>query len=197
MSEVKLNEPECIAELRRKDHIARNTLLLYFVAGLTVAFVTPENILEYPWARWFVNFMSFIPYVEKAGQASPIPQIAQFFAAVMCILSWVIILPMWRSAYSLPQEIANSRIRVRQIFKWLGAVILFIVPVVWVIFYPNFDSRLGQIQISSRIGMGAYGTFVLGAVPFFLMVVVMLIKNWRHIVYGDMEELIKRNSKFH
>lgn len=197
MSESRLNESTHITELKRKDHLARNTLLLYFVAGLTVAFATPENILEHPWARWFVSFMSFIPYVEKAGQSSPIPQIAQFFAATMCILSWVIILPMWRSAYSFPTEITNSRIRVRQIVKWLGAIIVYIVGIVWVIFYPSFDGRLGQLQISSRIGMGAYGALVLGAVPFFSIAVVMLIKNWRHIVYGDMDELIKRNSKFH
>lgn len=197
MSDAGLDESTHTDELRKKDHLARNTLLLYFVVGLAVAFATPENILEHSWSRWLVNFMSFIPYVEKAGQASPIPQVAQFFAAVMCVLSWVMVLPMWRSAYPFPPEIANTRIRVRQILKYGGAILFMFALAVWVIFYPSFESRLGHMQISSRIGMGAYGTLVLGAVPFLSMAVIIFIKNWRYIVYGDMNKLIKRNSKFH
>lgn len=197
MNEAGLDEPTHTDELRRKDHLARNTLLLYFVVGLTVAFATPENILEHPLARWFVNFMSFIPYVEKVGQASSAHQIAPFFAAVMCVLSWVMILPMWRSAYSFPPEIANRHIRVRQILKYGGAIIFMVTLLVWVVFYPSFDARLGRMQISSRIGMGIYGTIILGGMPFVSLVVTIFIKNWRHIVYGDMDEMVKRSSKFH
>ncbi len=186
-----------LSELKRKDQLARNTILLYLVTGLTVAFVTPENIMGYAWAQWFANLMSFIPYVEKVGQASSAHQIAQFFAAVMCVLSVAIILPLWRSLYPLPAEIANRRIRVRQTLKYAGTIFFMVWLLVWVIFYPSFDTRLGRFQINSRIGMGMYGTIILGGMPFISLIVIKLIQNWRHIVYGDMDEIIKQNSKFH
>lgn len=190
-------EPKEIPELRRKGRHARNALLLYFVAGLAVAFLTPENILEHEWARGFVNLMSFIPYVDKVGQASFAHPVAPFFAAVMFVLSMAVMWPLLRSTSPFLQEIVNRRIRVHQILKYAGLVFVLITFLAWQIFYPSFNYRLGRLQISSRIGMGMYGTILLAALPFFSMVVVTCFKNWRHIVYGDMNELIKRNSNLH
>lgn len=190
-------KPGDIAELRRKNRLARNTMLFYFVAGLVVAFVTPENMLQYPWARGFVDFMSFIPYVAKVGLASFAHPIAPFFAAVMCVLSWVILPRMWGSAYPFPQEITQNSVRVRQILKYGGAVLFLVMLVMWAIISPSFDSGLGRLQISSRVGMGMCATIVLGGMPFISMVVAIFIRNWRYVVYGDMEKLYKRNSRFY
>ena len=197
MTEIKLSEPVVeAANNKRRGRFARNVLLLYCLAGLAVAWATPRNVLEYEWARGFVNFMSFIPYVEKVGQASSAHPIAPFFAAVMFVLSMFIFWPLLQATYSFPQKINNSRVRVRQTLKWVGMVIFIVWLVIWTIFDHNFTTRLGRLEISSRVGIGIFGTISMAGVPFFSVAVIHCVKNWRHILYGDFDELVKRVQKF-
>jgi hypothetical protein len=61
-----------------------SSLAIYFVIGFIVSALTPDDILARPWALTYVENMStLVPFVKNVPGHSLIPDVAQFFSAVM------------------------------------------------------------------------------------------------------------------
>ena len=59
----------------------------YLPIGLAMAMLIPDNILDYHWARIYVDFISsWLPCVAEVGRWTKVPS-TQFIAAVMNLLA--------------------------------------------------------------------------------------------------------------
>jgi hypothetical protein len=165
------------------------SLFAFYTLALTVAFATPENILEYTWARWFVDLMSFIPYVAKVGEVSPIPQIAQFTAAVMWLATPLMYVAFHRYMVRISEPPCSSSIKIKQALKLVFVFYVCCPAIVLTLAFLIIGPHALEIETSTRLGIGLLGTINMLAVAVLSASVVWSITNWRSLLYGNFKRL--------
>ena len=149
----------------------------YLPFGIVIAVLTPDNILEYAFARNLTEFMAiWLPFVEEVGRWTKVPA-TQFIGAVMNVIAII-----WSVSAICTQNIEEN-------IKWLSEmstkkkayllffgipfligcalVVLFLVPV-------NPRYRRDVTIIGSSIGMGFTGSIMIAGAWFALTCVVNL-----------------------
>lgn len=137
----------------------------YLPLGILFGIFTPDNILDYSWARSFTEFMAgVIPWVADVGRHTLVPA-TQFIAAVMnvvAILTGFGLVFMVRGYEE--EDVKNFRnLKKRdKIFITLLHFIMFFLAIYAFFLIPMGDPprRKEAIIIGSKIGMGVYGSIV-------------------------------------
>lgn len=169
--------------LKRKEARTKLTkffILSYLPLGLSVALLTPDNILNYSWAYAYTSFMaSWLPYVAEVGRCTKVPA-TQFMAAMINLIAMLCSSLM---IYVGTKDYLNDTI------KWLNGLtitktirifllipfciggfffLLFLVPV------NQPPSRRDTIMLDSKFGMGFDGSLHIAA-GWFLMAAGIMI----------------------
>lgn len=163
------------------------SLLVYFIFGAILAFTTPENILEKKWAQTLVETLSFIPYVKGIGLYSPIPQVAQFFAAFMYLCSLLPITVLLMTAKPQVNEL-GSKFKVGQFAKY-GFVFYLVFPFLVLnagVSAPS-DTRLWLAETSSRLGLSILGSMHVFSALFLISGTLLGIYYWKYLAYGELK----------
>ena len=168
---------------KRADKIISAIAVFYFSIGLTVAFIIPIDMLDRnPWARSFVEFMSFIPYVQKVGMASSIPQIAQFCAAVMWAMAPAVFFILLYAIWHIRRASSNVQYgRAVKYFLLISLIGIFILTG-W---EPSVETTHMRLESNSILGIGILGSFRNFGLLFLTAVAVVMLRNWRWLICGD------------
>lgn len=171
-----------------KKIIVPVSLLIYLVIGLIVAFSTPENVLERKWALSLVEALSLIPYVKHIGLYSPIPQVAQFFAAIMYICCLLPFAAMMLEAKS-QTRILGTEFKFGQFIRY-GTVFYLIFPflVLNVGVSGPSDTRLWLAETTSRVGLAILGSLHILSAITFIFLTLFGIYYWKYLVYGELKK---------
>lgn len=171
-----------------KGIIVPVSFLIYMVIGLIVAFSTPENILERKWALSLVEALSFIPYVKHIGLYGPIPQVAQFFAAIMYICAF---LPMVALLMEIEPQFngLGTKFKFGQFAKH-GIVLYVLFPFMVLnagISAPS-STRLSLAETTSRLGLSLLGSLHVFSAIFLIFGTLVGIYFWRYLAYGELKK---------
>lgn len=166
----------------RSELIAAFGVYGFFVVGAILAAVTPADILNAPWAQNFVNEVAvFVPFVERVGKVSPIPQVAQFFSAVMWIFAIALLFICSYAALCNENRVKDRVIRQfqnkRLRMTYFAIVCIYLIWFMYV--YPvDGSSRLVRIMIGSRAGLGIFGSMSILSFAVFGLGLVILARYW-------------------
>lgn len=156
-------------------------LFVYLPLGVSVALLTPDNILDYPWPRAYTNLMaSWLPYVSEVGRWTKDPA-TQFIAAVMNLVAML-------CSFSM---IYSTKHYLKENIKWLSNLptkkliaLLFVIPFICIggFFFLLFLVPVShppkwrdRIMLDSKIGMGIDGSLHIGAGWFCLAIGLIVV----------------------
>lgn len=140
----------------------------YLPLGVLIAMLTPDNILEYPWARTYTDFMaSLIPYIAEVGRWTKVPA-TQFIAALMNLVAILISISMiYGPKYNSEENIKGfSELPIKKQVMLLISVPFCIGGFYFLLFsVPFLDPPRGRdlTIIGSKLGMGLLGSFHIAA----------------------------------
>lgn len=144
-------------------------IYVYLPLGVLLALLTPDNILDYTWARDFTNFMAtWLPYVAEVGRWTKVPA-TKFIASVMNLVAILCSLSL---IYCL-QYFSEERLeRLRKMpkkklfFLIFVGIPFFIITSYTLLFFIPVDNPPGyrdKIMIGSKLGMGFYGSIIIAS----------------------------------
>lgn len=138
-------------------------MFIYLPLGILLSQVTPDNILEYPWAGAYTSFMAgWLPYVAEVGRWTPEPA-TQFISAVMNLAAivWCLLVLYVELRVNLGERVRKfgEMSRVDLISSFLIVILLGFYA--FRILFPdsvNILGKRGMIMIGSKLGMGVLGS---------------------------------------
>lgn len=170
----------------RRNKIAYRFYFLAVIGSFAVAFLTPKDILSYPWADFLVKLAAMlIPNVANERFVGELAGVAQFHSTLRWMLTPLAFVVLWKIHSMVSQE--EARQRKKELYskcgKWmlLFAVIAIPVFVIPFWFYP-FDSDLTRSQrfrYGSRFGLGFTGAIVFIGIPFLMLGWYVIAKDFR------------------
>jgi len=159
-------------------------IYVYLPLGVTVALLTPDNILDYSWARAYTDFMaSWLPYVAEVGRWTKVPA-TQFIAAVMNLVAMLLSLSMiYCSKYYLEEKIERlSKMPKKKLIYLLLICIPFFICASYVILFfapiANPPGQRDKTMIGSNLGMGVYGSMIIASGWIGIAAVVVIIISY-------------------
>ena len=170
-----------------KTRKGKNNLLFivmiggYFPLGLALALLIPDNILEYPWARTYTDFMaSWLTYVAEVGRWTRVPA-TQFIAAVMnaAAILWSVafVFVQLMHAEEMMEKLRGDTVK-DKLITYLGIIPLMTCVAVFYFYQPiSHPPRTRDLsEIGSNLGMSTYGSmFILGGWMIPALVVVFSV----------------------
>lgn len=159
------------ANQRNKGMVTTNHfwfwLSIPLTIGLVISLFSPTDVLKYMIPREIVNFVgTIIPMVRKIRGEYELSQVAQFYYAVM----WIITPPFsWLALRTLNPKITNSDANVGVFF---GALVFSL----WLRYMyleglnPNDIDSKYAVLLHSRLGIGSYGILI----PIFAFITAIL-----------------------
>ena len=133
-------------------------LLVPMIIGLTISLFSPVDILKYTIPRWLVDSVGFfIPMVKKISGEYKLSQVAQFYYAVI----WIVTMPFSWLAFKTKDltEKKESNLFVGELFAAfvlsLGTRYVFLEGL-----NPNDTYSKYSVLLHSRLGMGVFGILI-------------------------------------
>lgn len=172
-----------------KTHILSKVLLLsYLPINILIALLTPNNILDYSWARSFADFTAqFIPLVAKIGKTAILPGL-YFTAAAINLVAMIYTVISICFTLTLDREYLINVIMTRKYSKKDKVKIFLWIPFSALAFW--FFLFKSHLMISSKIGMGIYGSFLFGL---WYLLGISLIFNY--YLYGPLRHNFQIKEK--
>jgi len=163
------------------------SLIGYWPFGILLGLFTPDNILDYGWARTLTDFVAgLIPFVSRVGIHTPVLA-TKFIAAVMHILAlWCAVLLAY---YLLRNDWKTPISRFKAMSKKRRFYILFVGPIIvsapYFLFFqmPKSSSLPWKFiaMMSSKTAMGIYGSVVIAGwilAAMSAMALIMVVSSW-------------------
>lgn len=176
----------------RRNKIASRFYLLAVMGSFAVAFLTPGNILSYPWADFLVKLAAMlIPNVANERFVGELAGVAQFHSMLRWALTPLAFLIWWKlSLLWSEEELGRREQDLYSKSRWLLIFVVIAIPTFVIAFwFSPFDSSLSRgerFHYGSRFGLG-----FLGAIIFLSLPVVIL--GWLKIVKDFRKWLLRRN----
>lgn len=182
-----------------KTHILTKVLLLsYLPINILIALSTPRNILDYSWARSFADFTAqFIPLVARIGKTAVLPEL-YFTAAAINLMAIIFTVLISCFTLTLDRRYFLNYMTTRQyskkdrikIFLWIPLSV-FVLLFILFKFQPGKFSVMGaHLMISSKLGMGIYGSFLFCSWYFFGMSL-----TFNYCLYGLLRHNLQEKEK--
>ena len=149
------------ANQRNKGMVTTNHfwfwLSIPLTIGLVISLFSPTDVLKYMIPREIVNFVGIIiPMVRKIRGEYELSQVAQFYYAVM----WIITPSFsWLALRTLNPKITNSDANIRLFL--IALLYSLMLRYVWLEgLDPNDIDSKYAVLLHSRLGMGFYGILI-------------------------------------
>lgn len=172
-----------------KSHVLSKVLLLsYLPTNILIALLTPNNILDYSWARSFADFTArFIPLVAEIGKTATMPEL-YFTAAAINLVAMIYTVISICFTLTLDREYLVNFMMTRQTSKKSKVKIFLFIPFSVLVFrfilfvsQPNEPSIMGvHLMLSSSLGMGIYGSFLFGV--WFLLGISLVFNYYLYVL---------------
>lgn len=171
-------------EERWKQRMSLAVIVGYMLAGIVVAFATPDDILNYHWAQAFVEFIGgIVPSVAELMPTSPIHDVAQFYAAVMWVFAPIVVVATF-AVMNDKKEIYTRMFGEKKLYSFFVCSIF--VPLGAYILYAHADgsTRTEQVAMSSRFGLAFIYSMALTGMSVFFALMLIWIRKIPYVYFG-------------
>lgn len=169
----------------------------YLPINIFIALLTPRNIFDYSWARSFADSTAhFIPLVAKIEKTASFPEL-YFAAAAINFIAIIFTVLSICFSLTLDKKYLINFIKTRRYSNKDKIRIFLLIPfsafVFWFILFESHPNKLSIIHplISSKIGMGIYGSFLFGE---WVLLGISLVFNY--YLYGLLRHKFQEKKDF-
>jgi len=129
-------------------------LVGYAVTGVLIALLVPLDIFsENTWAMSFVGTLGeVIPAIEKVGNFSKLPELAQFHMAVMWVLSPMIIVPIAFALWVQPRHMWDGFLKEARSHRFRALLMVIVPPLFFVALFMLSPGKSPGKQLSAYLG---------------------------------------------